>query len=67
MTSQSTIYVVKTYSGHIGVFMNNANMPFEEIDVDVSTLPQTDQNLLSKGIEVTNETKLNKVLEDYKS
>jgi hypothetical protein len=67
MTSQSTIYVVKTYSGHIGVFANNSNVPFEEIDVDVSTLPQMDQNLLSKGIEVTSESKLNKLLEDYKS
>lgn len=67
MVSKPTIYVVKEYNGHIGVFVNAGTIPFEEIEVDVSSLPKTDQTLLLKGIKVTDQSKLNHILEDYKS
>ena len=67
MTSKVTVYVVRQYNGHIGVFVNDEIIPIKEIDVDVSTLPQVDQELLSKGIAATTQSKLNHILEDYKS
>lgn len=67
MTSKTAVYVVRKYNGHIGVFMNESTTPFEIVNVDVSTLPKLDQELLAKGITATTQSKLNHILEDYKS
>jgi len=67
MTSKAVVYVVRQYNGHIGVFIDEATIPFEEINVDISSLPKPDQELLLKGITATTQSKLNHILEDYKS
>ena len=67
MTSRSNTYTVKEYEGHIGVFYNNESIPYQEIDVEISSLPEADRQLLKKGIKVTDTNKLNGIIEDYES
>jgi hypothetical protein len=67
MTSKSDTYTVKEYQGHIGVFYNDESIPYQEIDVDISALPQADRELLETGIKVTDENKLKGIIEDYES
>ena len=67
MASRSNTYTVKEYEGHIGVFYNDESIPYQEIDVDVSSLPQVDRELLKNGIKVTDTDKLNSIIEDYES
>ncbi len=65
--SRSTIYTVKEYEGRIGVFYNDDPTPYQEIDVDVFSLPAADQEALSTGIKVYSTDKLNQIIEDYES
>ncbi|EJF42582.1 hypothetical protein HMPREF1141_1043 [Clostridium sp. MSTE9] len=59
--------MVRTYDGKIGIFKNEEKSPFEIIDVDVSSLPQTDQLLLATGIEADSTAELQRIREDYES
>ena len=65
--SEEETFLVKEYQGHIGVFSNSSELPFQEIPVDVESLPKTDQLLLAQGIHAANKQELNRVLEDYES
>ena len=67
MTSRTETYVVKIYQGKIGVFMDEEDIPFHVIDVEVSSLPKADQILLTNGIYVSDSSQLNGILEDYES
>nr|WP_319488361.1 BofC C-terminal domain-containing protein [uncultured Caproiciproducens sp.] len=66
-SSTINTYTVKEYEGHIGVFYNNENTPYQEIDVEVASLPKADQTLLKNGIKVTDVDRLNSIIEDYES
>lgn len=63
--NEGTVYTVKEYNGHIGVFRGQEKSPFEEIQVDVSIFPEIDQNLLKQGIKAYGPEELNRVIEDY--
>lgn len=65
MTSQSDIYTIKAYNGHIGIFLNDEIQPYREINVPLSTLPEEDQILLEKGITTNSQGKIQIILEDY--
>lgn len=67
MASQQGGFLVRTYDGKIGIFKKEENTPFEIIDVDVSSLPQTDQLLLATGIKADSESDLQRIREDYES
>lgn len=67
IASQSDLYTVKEYQGIIGVFHNSDMIPYQEIRVEVASLPKKDQELLKKGIQVYSKDKLNSVIEDYES
>lgn len=67
MTSRSNTYTVKEYKGHIGIFYNDERIPYQEIDVEISSLPSLDQELLRNGIKATDTNKLNGIIEDYES
>lgn len=67
MTSKPEDYVVRTYDGKIGVFKNDEKTPYQMIDVEVSSLPQTDQLLLATGIRADNPSDLQQIIEDYES
>lgn len=66
-TEQATdyqTYIVREYDGMVAVFYNGEDKPFKVTDRYVSALPQQDIDDLRKGIEVTNEENLRKLLED---
>lgn len=62
---ENTVYTVKEYKGHIGVFRGREKSPFKEIPVDVRVFPPIDQNLLKQGIKAYGPEELNRVIEDY--
>lgn len=57
-------YIVREYDGMVAVFYNGQDKPFKITDRYVSALPQQDINDLKQGIEVDDEKKLRKLLED---
>lgn len=57
-------YIVREYDGMVAVFYSGEDKPFKVTDRYVSALPQQDIDDLQKGIEVTNEENLRKLLED---
>lgn len=59
------LYIVREYKGHIGIFHDGEDLPFEEINVDVSIFPQADQDLLKKGIRARGTAELTSIIEDY--
>jgi hypothetical protein len=63
--NEDTVYLVKEYQGHIGVFRDQEPTPFEEIQIDVSIFPEIDQQLLKQGIKAYGPEELNRVIEDY--
>ena len=65
MTSQSDIYIIKEYHGHIGVFLNDEAQPYKEVNISVSDLPAQDQDLLKKGITANSQGEVQIILEDY--
>lgn len=65
MTSQSDIYTIKEYKGHIGVFLNDETQPYKEVNVSLSALPTEDQELLKKGITANSQGEVQIILEDY--
>ena len=58
---------MRAYKGHIGIFLNESESTFEELDVDLDLLPEADQILLREGIRVTDRDRLNRLIEDYES
>ncbi len=67
MASKTDVYTLKEYEGRIGVFYNAETAPYQELDVDVSSLPEADQELLKEGIKVYSTEKLKGIIEDYES
>lgn len=67
INNPSETYTVKEYKGIIGIFRNSDSIPYQEIHVEVASLPAEDQALLRKGIRVYSKDKLNGVIEDYES
>ena len=67
MTSREDAYVMRTYEGKIGIFKNEDSTPFQVIEVEVASLPETDRLLLENGISFTDVSKLRQAIEDYES
>ncbi len=67
MASRSNTYILREYEGHIGIFYNDESIPYQEIDVDITLLPQPDREQLKTGIKVTDPDDLRKRIEDYES
>lgn len=65
--SNTDVYIVKAYKGHIGVFRGSDPTPFEEFNTDVSILPKDDQILLEKGKILHSIAEVKKLVEDYDS
>lgn len=67
--SQSKIYdyeyVMKEYNGEIGVFLPTKSTPEEILNIDISLLPEEDQDALKQGIEVKDQNSLRKLIEDF--
>jgi hypothetical protein len=60
-------YVLKEYNGSIAVFYSGSKSPIEVFDVDVFSLPEEDQQMLSQGITAATAQELQSLIEDYTS
>lgn len=60
-------YTVEEYQGKIAVFKDGEAVPYEIFDTYVAVLPEHDRQLLKDGINVSSETELQKIIEDYTS
>ncbi|MCR4926031.1 MAG: hypothetical protein K5917_07060 [Clostridiales bacterium] len=65
--AQSYLYLLKIYDEKIGVFRPNESSPYTIIDTNTDDLPDTDKELLSKGIALYSDSELQKAIEDYTS
>lgn len=57
-------YIIKSVEGGIAVYLEGEDDPIKTVEMDVSTLPKVDQDLLEKGIRVSSKEDLNRLLED---
>lgn len=60
-----SIYIVKSENDRIVVYEKGQAAPVKTTDTVVSVLPKQDQEYLYRGIEVSGEDSLRKLLEDY--
>ena len=67
MASKTDLFTLKEYNGRIGVFYSGETIPYQEIDVDISSLPAADQDALKEGIQVYGTDELNRKIEDFES
>ena len=58
-------YIIKDYKGRIAVYKYGKSLPIEIYDIYTDSLPETDSKKIQKGINITNEKELQKVIEDY--
>ena len=65
--SQEDSYVLREYNGKIGVFYLGQELPFDVLDVYLSTLPVADQAQIREGIYADGEEQLRSIMEDYES
>ena len=61
----SVSYTLKEYNGFLALFLNENTEPQAIYSVNVASLPQTDRNMLSHGITVSDLSALQQLLEDY--
>ncbi len=61
----STEFTVKEYNGKIAVFETNNSFPLRIIDIDFSSLPIKDRELLKKGITAPDDEHVSLILQDY--
>ena len=64
-TPKTCKYIIKNFNGSLAVFENGKISPIRITDVDISSLPLVDQQLLQEGIMIENENDLSAMLEDY--
>ena len=67
VNTPQTIYTIKTYENGIAVFQSGKDEPINVIEMDISTLPVVDQELLKQGIRINSQTDLRRILQDYDS
>lgn len=58
-------FQIKEYEGSLAVFKSGNPVPIRITSTTIDDLPNTDQELLKKGIEVSCEEDVNILLEDY--
>ena len=58
-------YIVKKYNGQVAIFKEGESDPFEILDINISSLPESDQKALETGISIKDSDKLRKLIEDY--
>ena len=58
-------YLLRTYEGKLAVFTDDLVQPDLVFDVYVRTLPELDQQQLSRGIRVKTYDELTSMIEDY--
>ena len=65
VTTEAGGYVVKDSCGKIAVFRSGESAPLTVTRTRTESLPKSDAKRVKEGIEVTDETELKRVLEDF--
>lgn len=60
-------FILGCRNGYIALWQDGSSDPVRIFPYSVSSLPQADQDALHRGIRITSETDLVKLLEDYLS
>jgi len=60
-------YMLKSWCGKVAVYMPNGTEPVETTGIELKNLPSADQNDLEKGIYISNDEELARILEDLGS
>ena len=58
-------YIIKDYKGRVAIYKYGKNLPLEIFDIYTDSLPEADSLKIYKGINITNEKELQKIIEDY--
>ena len=61
------IYVIGVYQEKIAVYSQGDSVPIEVYDVYLSTLPESDIEILKEGLVVKGKKELRRLIEDYTS
>lgn len=65
------LYILSLYlglhNGYLALWDTNSNQPEQVFPYHISLYPEIDKNLLEKGIPISTQPELNKLLEDYLS
>ncbi|MDR0984404.1 MAG: hypothetical protein LBL93_05275 [Ruminococcus sp.] len=64
-TSHIVVYTLKEHQGKLALFVDGSNIPSQIFDTPIELLPEYDRGMLKDGITVSNETDLQKLIEDY--
>lgn len=67
VTAANSLYTLTEYNGKIALYKNGFSMPVEIFDVNISSLPQSDRELITNGIHAQNDEEIQKYIEDYTS
>ncbi len=65
ITTVDYVYTVKEFKGKVAVFKYGESLPFQILDCPVSSLPQTEADIIRIGIDIENEINLQKIIEAY--
>lgn len=63
--TSETGYIMRETDGFIGLYEGDSEIPYQMLDVLVDELPESDRELLRRGIEVKSKEELNALIEDY--
>ena len=60
-------YMLRSWCGKVAVYSPNGTEPVETTGIELKNLPSADQNELEKGIFISNDEELARILEDLGS
>lgn len=67
ISENQTGYILTEYNGKLAVFHEGNSDPIEIFDITLDSLPQQDQELLTKGLKTSSKKELLLWIEDYSS
>ena len=57
-------YLVQEYRGHLGIFRHGSQFPFQELEIEVESMPRASEQLLRHGIIAADDAALRHILDD---
>lgn len=67
VTEVQHLYTLTEYGGRIALYKKGFSMPVEIYDINISSLPLSDRELIKNGINAESDDEIQKVIEDYTS
>ena len=66
-TTLAALYTITDYNGKIALFKRGYSIPVEIFDVNTSSLPQSDRELIIMGVTAYSDEEAQRLVEDYTS